>query len=568
MPPARALHVILCWHMHQPDYRDGHGEYRYPWTYLHACKDYTDMVAHLEENPAARAVFNFVPVLVEQLQDYVEQFAEGRFRDPLLRVLASEDLENLAADVRHYLLEQCFRLDREHMLNPFPGFRRLYELWQFIRQDASEMVDYLSVQYVADLVVWYHLAWTGETVRRQTPLIQELMAKGSGYSWEDRQNLLRCIGDLLAGLLPRYRALVASGRIEISTTPYEHPIAPLLLDFAAAQDGEPDAQLPNCPAYPGGEARVHWQVDAALERHCQDFGMPPQGLWPAEGGISAPFVEILAGKGLQWTATGEGILARSLSRSEAGDAPARERHDYLYRPYRLRGEGPWIFFRDDALSDAIGFDYKSWFGHDAVTDFVQRLEAIWRATENQAFPVVSIILDGENAWEYYPYNGYYFLSELYRALANHPHLQLCTFRDFVRDHPEAYAVLPQLAAGSWVYGSFSTWIGDPAKNRAWDLLCSAKKAVDEHLPALAPEQQNRVRKQLALCEGSDWFWWFGDYNPAESVRDFDRLYRAHLRELYRLLALAAPAELDQPISQGGAPAEAGGTMRRSHHQGD
>lgn len=256
MPPARALHVILCWHMHQPDYRDGHGEYRYPWTYLHACKDYTDMVAHLEENPAARAVFNFVPVLVEQLQDYVEQFAEGRFRDPLLRVLASEDLENLAADVRHYLLEQCFRLDREHMLNPFPGFRRLYELWQFIRQDASEMVDYLSVQYVADLVVWYHLAWTGETVRRQTPLIQELMAKGSGYSWEDRQNLLRCIGDLLAGLLPRYRALVASGRIEISTTPYEHPIAPLLLDFAAARDGEPDAQLPNCPAYPGDRKSV------------------------------------------------------------------------------------------------------------------------------------------------------------------------------------------------------------------------------------------------------------------------------------------------------------------------
>ena len=227
-----------------------------------------------------------------------------------------------------------------------------------------------------------------------------------------------------------------------------------------------------------------------------------------------------------------------------------------------------LFFRDDALSDRIGFDYKSWSGHDAATDFLQRLEGIWRDTEGQAAPVVSIILDGENAWEYYPYNGYYFLSELYRLLSNHPHIRLCTFSDFVREHGDAVQEIPVLAAGSWVYGNFSTWIGDPAKNRAWDLLCHAKTAVDAKIAGFPLERQEEIRQQLARCEGSDWFWWFGDYNPADAVRDFDFLYREHLRHLYTLLELEPPSELEEAISQGGGSAEAGGTMRRGQSEGN
>ncbi|MCE5388131.1 MAG: glycoside hydrolase [Acidithiobacillus sp.] len=567
MNPARSLHVVLCWHMHQPDYRDGNGSYRFPWTYLHACKDYTDMAAHLEANPKARAVFNFVPVLVEQLDDYGQQFASGKFHDPLLAALATEDLKTLPAKGRHTLLEQCFRLDPEHMLRPFPDYLRLYELWQFIRQDPSAMADYLSVQYLADLLVWYHLAWTGETLRRTSTLIQRLMAKGSGFDWTDRKNLLDCIGATIQGLLPRYRALQAAGQIELSTTPYQHPIAPLLMDFQAARDGLADAALPQSPNYPGGEERVRWQLQAALHSHREHFALPAQGIWPAEGGISPAFAKILAQEGVTWSASGEGVLARSLSQSNPAGPRAEQRADYLYRAYRPASGGPVLFFRDDALSDRIGFDYKSWSGHDAATDFIQRLEAIWRDTETQGSPVVSIILDGENAWEYYPYNGYYFLSELYRALANHPHLQLCTFGDYAREHQEQVEELPVLAAGSWVYGNFSTWIGDPAKNRAWDLLCQAKKAVDEHLASFPRQQQEAIFEQLARCEGSDWFWWFGDYNPADSVRDFDGLYRDHLRRLYGLLGLAAPKELDQPISLGGGSAEGGGTMRRGQREG-
>ena len=564
MTPARSLHVVFCWHMHQPDYRDAQGTYRFPWTYLHACKDYVDMVAHLEENPLARVVFNFVPVLLEQLDDYAEQFRTRQFRDPLLRALASPDLKTLGVADRHIILDQCFRLDPEHMLNPFPAYRRLYDLWQFIRQDAAEMGDYLSVQYLADLLVWYHLAWTGETLRRKSATIQDLMAKGSGFTAADRTALLACLGETITGLLPRYQALAEAGRIEISTTPYQHPIAPLLLDFRSARDGLPDAPLPECPQYPGGKERVQRQLRRALASHRQHFSEPPRGIWPAEGGVSAEFVKLLSDEGVLWTASGEGVLGRSLHQSFPDRAPARGRAEYLYRAYRSAGQGPHLFFRDDSLSDRIGFDYKTWSGHDAATDFVQRLEAIWRDTEDQPAPVVSVILDGENAWEYYPYNGYYFISELYRLLSNHPHIQLCTFGDYVRDHGDAAQDLLKLAAGSWVYGNFSTWIGDPAKNRAWDLLCHAKLAVDQKIGSFSAERQEAIRQQLARCEGSDWFWWFGDYNPGDAVRDFDGLYRDHLRQLYDLLGQPAPAELDQAISQGGGSAEAGGTMRRGH----
>lgn len=566
MPPARALHVIFCWHMHQPDYRNADGHYALPWTYLHACKDYSDMIAHYEENPLARGVFNCVPILVEQIEDYTAQFQSQDFRDPLLMALATPDLKTLSNEKRHFLLEQCFRLDPEHMLNPFPDYRRLHDIYLLMREDVTEISDYLSIQFMADLLVWYHLAWTGETVRRSSPLIQGLMAKGRGFTPDDRQQLLHFLGELIGGLIPRYRALAEAGRIEISTTPYYHPIGPLLLDFAAAREAVPDAPLPESSAYPGGAERAQWHITRAQASHPPRFGIAAQGMWPAEGGVSAAFVEMLGAAGVTWTASGEGVLTHSLLRSDDDSAP-RGRAEYLYKPYCLNGQGPALFFRDDALSDTIGFDYKNWFGHDAVTDFMHKLEAIWRQTEQQDHPVVSIILDGENAWEYYPYNGYYFLSELYKALSNHPHIQMCTFSDYVRDHPESIKSIPDLAAGSWVYGNFSTWIGDAAKNRAWDLLCAAKRDVDQHFSALTSAQQVALTEQLGRCEGSDWFWWFGDYNPSDSVRDFDHLFRTNLRKLYALMDVSAPASLNEPISYGGGATEAGGTMRRTHTEG-
>jgi len=120
-------------------------------------------------------------------------------------------------------------------------------------------------------------------------------------------------------------------------------------------------------------------------------------------------------------------------------------------------------------------------------------------------------------------------------------------------------------AGSWVFGDLSTWIGSEQKNRAWDLLASAKQSYNLVIASgrLHEGEMQAASRQLAICEGSDWYWWFGDYNPAESVAVFDRLFRANLGNLYKLLQLPAPTQLSEPISRGGGHADLGGAMRRA-----
>lgn len=579
MKSQKKLSLILCWHMHQPDYRHhATGEFALPWTYLHAIKDYTDMAYHLEQSPQARAVVNFVPILLDQLDDYTEQFRSGKMRDPLLRLLAAKDLEHLTLEQRKLVVESCFRSNHSKMIEPYPAYKRLHELYRLHEGHGVEHLHYLSSQYLADLLVWYHLAWTGESVRREHELVVAMMSKGNLFTYKERQQLVALIGELITGIIPRYRKLADDGQIELSSTPYYHPIAPLLLDFNSARESVPDIGLPVSPKYPGGAQRVSFHIAEALKIHRQYFGSRPEGMWPAEGGVSHAAAMLMAQNGCRWIATGQGVLGNSLSQSHQGELQAGP-INYLYRPYRINDGHNEIacFFRDDRLSDMIGFEYAKWFGRDAVLNFVHALEEIWHQSSSHENPVVSIILDGENAWEYYPYNGYYFLSEMYAMLQNHPHIELTTFSDYLdgcRDQAQQTAPsqscaamrdLPRLVAGSWVYGNFTTWIGCPEKNRAWDLLCQAKQSYDLVMGSgrLAPEQREKAARQLAVCEGSDWFWWFGDYNPGDSVRSFDKLYRENLADLYRLLLLVPPLELDVSISQGGGDAEAGGAMRRA-----
>jgi alpha-amylase/alpha-mannosidase (GH57 family) len=285
-------------------------------------------------------------------------------------------------------------------------------------------------------------------------------------------------------------------------------------------------------------------------------------MWPAEGAISSGFADLLAQGGCEWIASGEGVLIHSLQKS-GGEVP--ERAQYLYRPYRFDNGQSTIacFFRDERLSDLIGFEYAKWHGKDAAAHFVATLEDIAGKAAGQR-PVVSVILDGENAWEYYPYNGYYFLDELYAALEKHPQIALSTFAQLLDEKREA-AVLPALAAGSWVYGNLATWIGSHDKNLGWDLLCAAKIAFDSAVAGgrLNEREVGLATRQLADCEASDWCWWFGDYNPAESVMAFDKLYREKLAHLYALLKLRAPAELDVPVSTGRMDSEATNAMRRA-----
>ena len=577
----RKLDLIFCWHMHQPDYRNYQtGEFELPWTYLHAIKDYTDMVYHLEQFPGARAVFNFVPILLDQLESYVTAFATNRITDPLLQLLVQKDLNTLSNEQRAFIFSSCFRCNHATMIQPFPQYKHLLDVYQMLEEQGESSMAYLSGQYLSDLLVWYHLAWTGESVRREHELVINLMSKGMHFSYADRLALFNLTGSLITGLMPRYSALLDAGRIEISSTPHYHPIGPLLIDFQAARESNPNSSLPESPDYPGGRNRVKYHIDSAIASHETRFGQKPNGFWPAEGGVSDAFVGLLGQSNCKWSASGEGVLVNSLFKSNPERLP--DKRQTLYRPYRidkLEG-GVNLFFRDDYLSDLIGFEYAKWHGRDAASNFILELEKILQTAPEHENPVVSVILDGENAWEYYPYNGFYFLSDLYEALQSHPSIRMTTFNDYIdrraqaekeqtQDSPSIFAevgVLQGLVAGSWVYGNFSTWIGCQDKNRAWDLLCAAKRSFD-HVTAsgrLNEDQIAAASRQLASCESSDWCWWFGDYNPRLSVESFDKLYRENLSNLYRLLQLPVPGLLSQPVSHGGHDATVTGAMRRAN----
>lgn len=566
---ASGVDLVLMWHMHQPDYRlaaDGAtNEFVLPWTYLHAIKDYTDMVAHLERHPTMRAVVNFVPVLLDQIEDYAAQCTNGVLRDPLLCCLARHDLGTLSLAEREALANACFRSNHSTMLQPYPHYKRLHDLFTQATTGAAgdAGLAYLSGEFFSDLVTWYHLAWCGESERRQRPVIAQLLSKGAGFDLADRQSLLGQLGEIIAGLIPRYRKLANAGRIEISATPYAHPLSPLLLDLACARESVPDAALPHFKAYPGGRTRVCAQIETGKVSHAARFGAPPTGMWPAEGAISNAFVAQLGEAGCRWAASSESVLANSLGLDRATFGTQRAQR--LYRPYRVGTAGPLLFFRDERLSDLIGFEYSKWHGSDAAAHFVAELERIAASAPADERPVVSVILDGENAWEYYPYNGYYFLDHLYEALSESKSIRLTTFGELLSESALPVGQLNSLVAGSWVYGTLSTWIGDPDKNRAWDLLCAAKQGYDLALAGGRLDERTRAAAtaQLARCESSDWFWWFGTHNAAHVVETFDKLFRANLRELYRLLDLPIPAVLEAPIAQGGGDPEHGGTMRRA-----
>ncbi|HUX89690.1 MAG TPA: glycoside hydrolase family 57 protein [Gallionellaceae bacterium] len=568
---TKSVDLVFLWHMHQPDYRDyGSGEFLLPWVYLHAIKDYTDMAYHLEQHPGVKVVVNFVPVLLDQIEDYQQQFASGKIRDPLLRLLACDNLNDVSEAERDLIITSCFRSDHKKMVAPYPFYKRLSDIFKLVEHGGKTAISYLSGQYLADLLTWYHLAWCGESVRREHDLVIRLMSKDENFSFDDRNQLFELLGRVVSGIIPRYRKLAERGQIEISTTPHFHPLAPLLLDIHSARESQPQSSLPQSQRYPGGRLRVQAQLAKAVDSHKSRFGEYPQGVWPAEGAVSTELLEVLAEQGCRWTASGENVLVNSLNHVKL---QSTDRKQYLYRPYRVQGAAYSLhcFFRDDHLADLIGFEYSNWNGQDAAQHFVAQVEAIAVQAAKDEKPLVSVILDGENAWEYYPYNGYHFLNDLYSALEKSQKINTTHYRDYLDklavDGGKGLAKeseLPGLVAGSWVYGTFSTWIGSPDKNHAWDLLCAAKQKYDMVMAAgrLSREEQQAAEKQLSSCESSDWFWWFGDYNPSFAVESFDRLYRHNLMHLYQLLKLPIPDNLHLPISQGGGMIEVGGTMRR------
>ncbi len=571
LPANTRLSVVLCWHMHQPEYRDRRtGIYQRPWTYLRAIKDYTDMAAHLEQTPSAHAVVNFTPILLEQILDYASQLDSylkldsalnsshtTALRDPLLAALAAP-VFGQQPEQRQQLLNTC----ANGHVHRFVGQHGIYGSMNDFVHDLTqhpERIRYVNDEFFSDLLVWYHLSWLGETVRRDDPRVRHLLNKGQAFSAADRLTLLSVIGEQIAAIIPRYRALADTSRVELAMTPYAHPLAPLLVDLGSAHEATPGLPLPELTTYPDGEQRLHWHIAAGQQLFEQCFGKPPVGCWPAEGAISDAVLTQLDACGFQWTASGAGVLSNSLNNSET----LQSTETALYHPYKIGQHTMSCFFRDDELSDLIGFTYSSWHGDDAVANLIQRLESIATRCRHEQDAVATIIMDGENAWEHYPDNGFHFLRALYRRLASHPKLNLTTFSNCRQNHLKA---LPKITAGSWIYGNLTTWIGGPEKNRAWNMLIEAKQSFDRAIREnnLSEHQVDAAEKQLAVCEGSDWFWWPGDYNAKETVIAFDDLFRVQLRTLYEIIAEPEPGYLAYPFTQSGhSGSSSGETMRKT-----
>ncbi len=583
MSETTPINFALCWHMHQPWYKHGlDGCYQLPWVYLHAIKDYDDMVSHLEAHPAMHVVVNFAPVLLEQLDDYARQLnawlAVGTvMSDPLLNYLSGATNIPVDKQARYLLICHCQRANTEKMIDPYPAYKQLLEPISLIKRDQTkrdrtkrdqehenvslDFLTYLDDQYFIDLLVWYHLAWLGHALK-QTSLAQRLLKKARHFNKKDRQQLIILIHDCIASIIPRYRKLAESNQIELSMTPYGHPIIPLLNDMDNMDCAQPQAPKPACGNYPNGVERSRWHFQQGIDCFKKYFGLRPQGVWLSEGAISADTLALVEEFKFDWTASGEDVWRNSCQLAQNGEEIIQNKRT-LFHSYQLKGYQPKIFFRDDGLSDLIGFEYSKRNSVEAADDLVQNLVNIANFLgESAERHVVTVILDGENAWEYYPHNGYYFIDHLYTLLSSHKKINSCQLSQLTS--ASMCHTMEKLCPGSWVYGSFSTWIGEKDKNHAWQLLVAAKQAYDKTAAGntLTKKQMIIATRQLAICEGSDWFWWFGNYNAADSVSDFDILFRSQLKHLYQYLQLAIPDTLQIPISYGGGNAENAGTMRR------
>ncbi len=544
---ANPLYVVFVWHMHQPFYKDTEtGQYSLPWVRLHAAKDYLHLAEVIADFPDVHQTINVVPSLVEQLQDY----AEGRAVDPALAV---SQKEHLTLEDKRFLLDSFFSINWDRFVWPVPRYAQLARL----REAANGAVDLLSDTFWTDLIVWFNLAWIDPAARRKDPTLRALVEKGQVYDRADVAAVLAYHRDACSKVLPTYRRLAERGQIELSTTPFFHPILPLIISTDSASEARPDVQLPRLAFRHPDDAWEH--LTRALDLHQQVFGRPPRGIWPAEGAVSQAMIELVSRlPEIQWVATDEHVLARAL-----GSRFDRDGYGHLLdpaplcQPYRIKGLPTAIFFRDQTLSDRIGFVYQHMESVDAADDLVDRLLTIWQKLQFDDRPhVVSIILDGENCWESYPNNGEDFLRRLFTRLSTEPRLRAVTPSE-VLERFEALPVLEKLPAGSWIGSNFDTWIGEPDQNQAWEYLALARRSLvrwqnDPQRCTEDDQRRERAWRALLVAEGSDWFWWYYSRNHFGYADPFDVAFRQHLANVYRVIGEDVPPWLSQPIN-GHAP---------------
>ena len=522
------IYLCFVWHMHQPFYKNlVTGEYRLPWTRMHALKDYYGMVKILGEFPEIRQTFNLVPSVAIQIDDY----AKGAAVDPFLRV-ALTPAEDLSETDQELLLDYYFNAT-PRMIDRFPRYRELADAWSASGRIASRARRLFSTRDLRDLQMLSQLVWFDEEFLEHDPEIAGLVAKGRDYTLADQQLMGAKQRQILAQVLPTYKEFAERGQIEISTTPFYHPILPLLCDSNIANVSHPYVPLPSRFCYPG-DARL--QLRRARQFIEQDLGHGCLGLWPSEGSVSDEVLSIAAETGFTWIATDNGVLARTLHRSATPDVS--------YHPYIWSQNGREInvIFRDHYLSDLIGFVYAKMDAAEAADHFLHHIRM---NAAQHGDVLVPIILDGENAWEHYDRNGRPFLKELYKRITADPQMSALTVSEAIGRLVPHH--IDHIFPGSWINANFDVWIGAEEDNRAWEYLLRARQTYDQYAPAVSEDQRKLAHEELLICEGSDWCWWYGPEHSCDNRPDFDRLYRDHLTNVYRALGARVPDELSHSI---------------------
>ncbi len=518
------LYIAFIWHQHQPDYRDPHSNAaRLPWARLHAAKDYLHMAELVADFPAIHCIFNFVPSLLDQL----DAIANGKLHDTWEMLSLKESWTN---DEKQFLLGNFFSI-HPRLLERYPAFIHLRDT---ARLDAPD-------QFFHDLAAWFNLAWIDPGAIQRDPALDALAQKAEGFTRDDIAAIVSKHREIAARVIPFHRKLAARGQIEISVTPYYHPILPLLVDQQSAREAMPNATLPDRTfAHPEDAAE---QIRRAVSAYQSHFGDSPRGMWPSEGSVSDALLGLIP-KNFAWLATDEGILARSLGIAIEHDGDGYVTNPrVLYQPYR-KGNLTLVF-RDDFIADQMSFNYQHMAAQDAANDLVNRLRIIRdRIGDDEHAYLVPIVMDGENAWEAFENNGDDFFRALYTLLSNDSMLKTVSVSEFLQANPPR-AELSRVAAGSWINGNFDTWIGEPAHNRAWELLEMTRGAlVASHVDG---DRAKRAWDELYVAEGSDWFWWYSHRNNSGQDAIFDELYRAHLRRVHEIVGAPVPPELNEVI---------------------
>ncbi len=542
------IKVTFLWHHHQPYYKED-GEYLLPWVRFHGVKDYWDMVRILDDYPKIKQTFNFVLSLIVQIIDYVKNKAEDK-----VLILTKKKLDELNEDDKFEILKSFFLANFDRMIKPYQRYLELFEKrggFSYTPERFEEVERNFTYQDWLDLQVWYNLIWIGEYSKYDEPF-KKFFEKGRNFTEEEKQILIEGHYEILSRIIPKHIEAYNRGQIDISVSPFYHPILPLLCDTSIARVSSPDVKLPAKKFSHPEDADE--QIKRAIELFVKVFGVKPKGMWPSEGAISEEVLSLMAENGIKWTASDEEVLFKSLMLEGWNNSNDRLK---IYKPYKFKTSSGEIkiVFRDKILSDLIGFVYSSWSPDDSARDLVSRIlkirDDIIKVEGEEALrdSLVSIILDGENCWEYYQSDGKDFLRTLYWLISNDERIETVKLSDFLED---CRAVeLKTIFPGSWINANFNIWIGHEEDNKAWDLLKQARDFLVKE--SLSGKHDSGVLKkaweEIYIAEGSDWCWWFGDEHVIAQANQFDLLFRKHLIRVYEILGAEPPVELYHPIKR-------------------